>query len=74
MGFSPRSFFRTFTLICVAMNTIAASAQERLPLQSGWAIQSSAKVQDTGDVISSAKFQATAWTPISVPTCAHCRA
>ena len=67
MGFAPRSFFRSFTLLYVAMNAIAASAQERLPLQSGWAIQLSAKVQDTGDVISTAKFHATDWTPISVP-------
>ena len=46
MGFAPRSFFRAFTLIYVVMNVIAASSQERLPIQTGWAIQSSAKLQD----------------------------
>jgi exo-1,4-beta-D-glucosaminidase len=61
-------FLRIPALIyVVTVASAIAAAQERLPLQSGWEIQTSAKVQDTGEAISTAKYQTSGWTPITVP-------
>ena len=68
MRFLPRMFLRVPALIYVVTIVGAiAVAQERLPLQSDWQIVTSAKVQDSGETISTAKYHAAGWTPITVP-------
>lgn len=68
MGFSARSISRFAALIYVCgLIAGTAEAQERLPLKAGWTIQSSAKVEEPGEVISTAKYQPTGWTAITVP-------
>jgi exo-1,4-beta-D-glucosaminidase len=46
----------------------AAPASDRLTLREGWSLQSCGKVEATGAVVSSAKFQPTGWYKASVPT------
>ncbi|MBZ5619177.1 MAG: glycosyl hydrolase family 2 [Acidobacteriia bacterium] len=45
-----------------------AGNSSRIDLAKGWLIQSSAKVTDKGDVVSSSKFQPREWVPSSVPS------
>ena len=45
-----------------------AASESRIDLAKGWLIQSSAKVSEKGEVISSGKFQPKEWYPSSVPT------
>ncbi len=40
----------------------------KLPLQDGWAVQSSAKVEATGEIISTPQFVPAGWHEASVPT------
>ena len=40
----------------------------RIDLAQGWAIRSSADVSQTGDLLSSAGFDASAWYPATVPS------
>jgi exo-1,4-beta-D-glucosaminidase len=57
-------------LPCLAvpqMDTDAAEPGARLELASGWAIQSSAKVEDPGSAISVAGFRPKGWYPARVP-------
>src|SRR5215470_526285 len=42
--------------------------QPALQLRDGWAMQSSRKVDQAGDLISTAKFQPSGWYSVSVPT------
>jgi exo-1,4-beta-D-glucosaminidase len=42
--------------------------QDRLALHQGWALQSSAKVEAKGEVISTGQFAATGWQAVMVPT------
>ena len=44
------------------------SEQATFQLRDGWAMQSSRKVDQTGDLISTPKFQPSGWYPVSVPT------
>ena len=39
-----------------------------MPLAEGWALQSSAKVKDPGEVIATAAYKAEGWYPITVPS------
>jgi exo-1,4-beta-D-glucosaminidase len=62
-------------LLCTAAGLIFASciqspglAQETLPLRDNWALQSSARVAETGEVMSISAFHPNDWYPISVPT------
>ena len=45
-----------------------ASAPAKLFLHKGWNIQSSAKVQAKGDVVSQSRFQTQGWYPATVPS------
>jgi hypothetical protein len=45
-----------------------SSGNSKLMLRENWKIQSSAKVQAGGDVLSSTQFTPKAWYPTSVPT------
>ncbi len=54
----------------LAQNTAPAkSADEaRLPLHDGWSLQTSAKVEAQGEVISTAQFSPQGWHEVTVPT------
>jgi hypothetical protein len=45
-----------------------SSGSARIDLAQGWAIRSSADVPQTGDLISSAGFDASTWYPATVPS------
>ncbi len=67
---------RYASLFCCACLLVAgeslanspAEAGTSLLLREGWAIQSSANVRDSGDVISTAGFKAGDWYPATLPT------
>ena len=44
------------------------SSEVRIPLHEGWTLQTSAKVEAKGEVISTSRFLAKGWHPVSVPT------
>ena len=48
--------------------TAPGGNSSRIELAKGWSIQSSAKVTEKGDVISSSSFQPREWYPSSVPS------
>jgi exo-1,4-beta-D-glucosaminidase len=48
--------------------TAPAANSSRIELAKGWSIQSSAKVTEKGDVVSSSSFQPREWYPSSVPS------
>ncbi len=52
----------------VAPDARAAGSSSTIVLQQGWAIQSSAKVADSGDTISTPQFKAEGWYPATVPS------
>src|SRR5437762_10806421 len=43
-------------------------AEDTLLLRDGWALQSSCKVEQKGDVVSTARFRPQGWHAVSVPT------
>ncbi|HUT52480.1 MAG TPA: hypothetical protein VM658_03730 [bacterium] len=53
---------------CAAMFSMTAAAAERLALDMGWRLQSSAKLSDAGDAVSAAGYPADAWYPVAVPS------
>lgn len=62
-----------FTLLACCSFAFAQSAARPtadnvLALRSGWSLQSSGKVPETGDLISTTKFQPKDWYPVTVPT------
>jgi exo-1,4-beta-D-glucosaminidase len=69
MPFLARLSARFLALIYVVSSLVMAQAraQERLPLASGWSIQTSAKVQEKGEVISTPQFRPAGWVGITVP-------
>src|SRR2546430_12393462 len=42
--------------------------ESKLPLRDGWTLQSSAKVRQGGDVLSTPRFQPAGWYAVTVPT------
>src|SRR6266542_1156504 len=46
----------------------APAPAERLVLGAGWTLQSSAKVPEPGDVLSTTQFRPTGWYPVTVPS------
>ncbi len=54
--------------VAVAQPSFQATPALSLPLQDGWALQSSTKVTATGDAISSPSFKASDWIQTDVPT------
>ncbi len=57
----------SIAFVLVFLMLIPAAAQQRTDLRAGWAIQSSCKVAEKGDVISTAKFTPKGWYPATVP-------
>lgn len=55
-------------LVAWAQTGEAAAPGSRFTLTGGWAIQSSAKVEEPGNVISSSGFQTEGWYPTRVPS------
>ncbi|MGZ4789236.1 MAG: glycoside hydrolase family 2 protein [Terriglobales bacterium] len=64
-----KTFIAAVTRIsCVFLLSIISVAQNtRIPLQHGWALQSSKQVTETGDVISSPSYSPKKWIATSVP-------
>ena len=54
-------------LIWLVATTVAADIPERLPLHTGWQIQSSCKVEAKGEVISTSGFAPAGWYRATVP-------
>src|SRR5438034_1147851 len=61
-GPAPRSVTTPF-----AINSVSGAEAVRIPLASGWAIQSSAAVAAGGDAVSRPGFSVEGWHPASVP-------
>jgi exo-1,4-beta-D-glucosaminidase len=58
-----------FALFATALAQEAHHADEaRLPLHEGWTLQSSAKIEAKGEVISTSQFAPKGWHEVSVPT------
>ncbi len=63
---SPTRFIPRLVIFAAFAATVAAGAAE-VRLRDGWALQSSARVTETGAVISTAAFRPTGWYPVTVP-------
>jgi exo-1,4-beta-D-glucosaminidase len=63
----PPRFAIVTSLVAFVCPPVVAGAADRLPLKTGWAIQSSAKVQEKGDAISRAGFVTDGWHTVTVP-------
>ena len=60
---------RSFLLaVAAAQPSFQPAPALTLPLREGWTLQSSAKVTETGEAISSASFQTRDWIQADVPT------
>ena len=55
-------------LVCTAIFSTSLPASDTVLLRDGWQLQSAAKMQATGDAISTAAFKPEGWYPVSVPT------
>jgi exo-1,4-beta-D-glucosaminidase len=78
--FRPKNALMKFGLLCLMFCSLCSllSAQQsptrhpqtesKLSLRDGWTLQSSAKVQQGGDVLSTPRFQPTGWYAVTVPT------
>jgi len=62
------SMQKSFACAAMTLMLSLATASERINLEKSWLIQSSAKVTEQGDVISTSKFQPRDWYPTSVPS------
>jgi len=72
------SFRTSFWVACLAFSSLffaqtastapARKAEARLALTDGWNLQSSSKVEQSGDVISKPSFQPQNWYAVTVPT------
>ena len=61
--------FVLFTQLVSAQPKVGESPKTpKLPLADGWALQSSSKIDQSGDVLSKPSFQPKNWYPVSVPT------
>ena len=61
---------KAVAIVLLALSALAARpsrAEEKLVLKEGWAIQSSEKVKETGEVLSSAGFDAPGWYRAAMP-------
>jgi exo-1,4-beta-D-glucosaminidase len=57
------------SLVSISLLLFAGSAAGAvLPLAEGWALQSSAKVKDSGEVIAAPAYKPEGWYPITVPS------
>lgn len=66
------ALLRRTTLFGMAIVMLAAAQSafcaETLALKESWQLQSSEKVKDAGDAVSSAEFEGADWYPVTVPT------
>jgi len=62
------TLFFVFTFFAASLIAQPAAKATRIDLDRGWAIQSSAKVAETGDAISRTTFQPHDWIAATVPT------
>jgi exo-1,4-beta-D-glucosaminidase len=56
------------TLSFLLASSLVLVAQDKLALHEGWSLQTSAKVEAKGEVISTAAFAPSGWHQVSVPT------
>src|SRR5262249_13382455 len=63
--FLPLAFL---SLIALAQSSSRPSSNPRFPLREDWSLQSSAKVDQKGEAISTPAFQPNDWVPVAVPT------
>jgi len=61
-------WFALFSMLAPAAARAARPAEARVPLATGWSLQSSAKVPEPGEVLSTPQFRPTGWYPATVPT------
>jgi exo-1,4-beta-D-glucosaminidase len=52
----------------IALAQNARTSEAALPLKTGWQLQTSAKIESTGEVISTPKFAPKGWYEVEVPT------
>jgi len=66
-----RLFASSFVILFFSVSVLAQSAakiESKLLLREGWSIQSSEQVKDSGDLISTTRFNVRNWYPTSVPS------
>ena len=75
--FRPKTALMKFGLLCLMFCSLLSAQQSptrhpqpesKLSLREGWTLQSSAKVQQGGDVLSTPRFRPTGWYAVTVPT------
>lgn len=70
MGINHEETIMRLVLICTTLffaATAGFAGESVLPLESGWALQSSAQAKEPGETISSAAYQPEGWYPVAVP-------
>jgi exo-1,4-beta-D-glucosaminidase len=65
---SRRALIALLLLCPLAVAQAARTSTLSLPLRDGWQLQSSAKVVEGGEVLSTPRFEAKGWYPVTVPT------
>ena len=75
--FRPKDALIKFGLLCLMFCSLLSAQQSlarrpqpesKLSLRDGWMLQSSAKVQQGGDMLSTPRFRPTGWYTVTVPT------
>jgi len=75
--FRPKTALIKFGLLCLMFCSLLSAQQSpvrhsqpesKLSLREGWTLQSSAKVPQGGDVLSTPRFQPAGWHTVTVPT------
>lgn len=61
-------FLLASSLFAQDKRTVMPAAENRLPLREGWSLQTSAKVEAKGEVISTPQFTPKGWHAATVPT------
>lgn len=65
----PKFPVSLFSLIAISLFILPAKAQNNVTrLRNNWAIQSSDKVKESGEIISTKKYSAEGWYPATVPS------
>jgi exo-1,4-beta-D-glucosaminidase len=65
---NTQSTLQFLAIVSLAWATAAADSRERTLLTEGWALQSSAKIEAKGDVISTPTFKPAGWYKATVPS------
>jgi exo-1,4-beta-D-glucosaminidase len=68
MARSPRSHILWLLVFGILVQPLSGRAEDRLSLDAGWFLQSSEKVSNGGEALSSQDLAPTGWYPTSVPT------